>query len=160
MPELPHLLNFLRCPWNLVSEVLAHTTHVFVFEKKIWVIRPFISLCIINSYTLSYFPCCCKPSLIRRLYCRNMTLVKEIFPAATDSRFIRAVSIWRGYLRILYNLWKEFLTFLSPDLSWVSLPSAFPPWTGLRFCCTITTSIWTSKSSWKASACMRGSSQL
>lgn len=33
------------------------------------------------------------------VHCRNMTLEKEIFPAATDSRFIRAVSIRTGYDR-------------------------------------------------------------
>lgn len=43
---------------------------------------------------------------------------------------------------------------------WVSLPSAFPQWTGRQSCCTITTSFWMSKSSWKASVYLRGSSQL
>lgn len=52
--------------------------------------------------------------LIRRLYCRNMTLVKEIFPAATDSRFIRAVSIWIGYIRILFITLEINFSYLFP----------------------------------------------
>lgn len=112
-----------------------------------------------------------------------MTLEKEIFPAATDSRFIRAVSKRTGYDR--RDTKKKSLTFdflliyqdtlLGKSCStpsvlcnrcicwicrWVSLQSAFPQWTGRQSCCTITTSTWTSKSSWKASACSRGSSQL
>lgn len=31
--------------------------------------------------------------------CRNVTLEKEIFPAATDSRFIRAVSVCKNFTR-------------------------------------------------------------
>lgn len=43
---------------------------------------------------------------------------------------------------------------------WVSLRSAFPPWTGHQSCCMITTSFSMRKSSWTASVYLRGSSRL
>lgn len=126
-----------------------------------------------------YWPCSCQ-----YVHCRNMTLEKEIFPAATDSRFIRAVSKTTGYNRekrgeksppghsfcgVTLFGGKPFNSFPSQPghrsvcyvhCRWVSLRSAFPPWTGHQSCCTITTSFWMRKSSWTASVYLRGSSRL
>lgn len=107
------------------------------------------------------------------LHCRNMTLEKEIFPAATDSRFIRAVSICTDINRRHSVERHRRFFFLHSSCSaagygfvfcvccrWVSQRLAFPQWTGRQSCCTITTSSWMSKSSWKASMYLSGSSRL
>lgn len=54
------------------------------------------------------------------LRCRNLTLEKEIFPAATDSRFIRAVSI-NSFQLTFYSL--------------IELPLSFSCVLGKRFVC-------------------------
>lgn len=84
---------------------------------------------------------------------RNVTLEKEIFPAATDSRFIRAVSTNHPNGPICYSP-SVLCHVIAFRLA--SLPSDFPRWTTRRSCCTTTTSSWTSKSSWGASAYTRG----
>lgn len=88
---------------------------------------------------------------------RNVTLEKEIFPAATDSRFIRAVStnhpngpICRSPL-VMCHVIGSVIAFRL-----VSLLLDFPRWTTRRSCYMTTTSSWTSKSSWGASAYTRG----
>ena len=83
---------------------------VWASEEKL-IYHPLLSVscckCVgLSGHTVSdTHVCCCNLRIFfgkfqvscSYLLCRNMTLEKEIFPAATDSRFIRAVSLRTGW---------------------------------------------------------------
>lgn len=135
---------------------------------RIWVKRLSSNLCNINSSTLSRFPSLlCKPSLISPSVLQEHDFGKGDISCChrqsfhPSSEYLKRMFWW--FLWPFETTEREFLPFeflFFSGSSWASLPSAFPRWTALRFCCTIITSIWMNKSSWKASACTRGSSQL